>query len=162
MITAIILVTLLFIGFYKLIALSSLKITAFAVDFLLIFIYTTTFMHGVLSVKISSGYVVYFWDIVFGILAMGIYGFLILLIHRVVPIVSKGLNYFITFLGVFVAIRLATSFATSFINIFNSNFKPTDHIQLLNNVTVDKVVYIFLAILIAIPVWNVRMEKLNS
>ncbi|WP_179939776.1 hypothetical protein [Gemelliphila palaticanis] len=86
MIPAVILITLLFIGFYKLIALSSLKITVFAVDFLLIFIYTTTFMHSEVSVKISSGYVVYFWDIVFGILAMGIYGFLILLIHRLLPI----------------------------------------------------------------------------
>lgn len=162
MIPAIILVTLLFVGLYKLIALLSLKITAFAVDFLLIFIYTTTFMHSAVSVKISSGYVVYFWDIVFGILAMGIYGFLILLIHRLLPIVSKVLNYFITFIGVSVAISLATSFATSFINIFNSNFKPTNHILLLNNVTADKVVYIVIAILIAIPVWNVRMEKLNS
>lgn len=162
MIPTIILITLLFIGLYKFVALSSLKITAFTVNFLIIFIYTTTFMHGAVSVKISSDYVVYFWDIVFGILAMGIYGFLILLIHRLIPFVSKGLNYFITFIGVSVAIRLATSFATSFINVFNSNFKPTNHIQLLNNVTADKIVYILIAILIAIPVWNVRMEKLNS
>ena len=84
------------------------------------------------------------------------------MICRLVSILSKGLNYFITFIGVSVTIRLATSFTTSFINIFNSNFKPKDHIQLLNNVIADKVVYLVIAILIAILVWNLGMEKLNS
>lgn len=34
--------------------------------------------------------------------------------------------------------------------------------MLLNNVTVDKVVYLVITMLTSILVWNVRMEKLNS
>ncbi|WP_249963712.1 hypothetical protein [Histophilus somni] len=68
----------------------------------------------------------------------------------------------ISFVGVSVAIPLAISFATSFINMINSNVKATVHIQLLNNATADKIVYIVIFILLAIPVWKIRMEKLNS
>lgn len=153
---------ILFLRVFSLIALYSVKITAFAIDFFLIFFFTIYYIHGLVSVKISSGNAVYFWDFVFGLLAVIIYGVVILFIHHIFPIVSKVLNYVISFLGVSAAIPLAISFATTLINMINSNVKSTEHIQLLNNATADKIVYIVIAILISIPVWNVRMQKLNS
>lgn len=162
MIGLLLLVLILFVGVFKIIALSSIKITAFAIDFFLIFFFTIYYLHGLVSVKISSGNAVYFWDFVLGLVAVVIYGVVILFIHHMFPNVSKVLNYVISFVGVSVAIPLAISFATSFINMINSNVKVTDHIQLLNNATADKIVYIVIFVLLAIPVWNIRMEKLNS
>lgn len=72
------------------------------------------------------------------------------------------LNYIISVIGVSVALPLAISFSTAVVNMFNSNIKATDHIQLLNNLTADNIVYIVIFVLFAIPVWNARMEKLNS
>lgn len=95
-------------------------------------------------------------------MAVGIYGFITLTIHHLLPKISKVLNYIISVIGVSVAIPLAISFFTAVVNMFNSNIKATNHIQLLNNPTADKIVYIVIFVLLAIPVWNIRMEKLNS
>ncbi|NEW62320.1 hypothetical protein GMA11_07065 [Granulicatella sp. zg-ZJ] len=76
--------------------------------------------------------------------------------------VSKMLNYVISVIGLSVVIPLAISFSTAVINMFNSNIKATDHMQLLNNTIADKIVYILVIVLLAIPVWNSKIEKLNS
>lgn len=162
MIGVVLIVLILFFGLYKLIALSSVKFTAFAIDFLLIFFYTIYYLHNLVSVKISSGYAIYFWDFVFGLIAIGIYGSIILTIHHLFPTISKVLNYIISVIGVSVAVPLAISFATATINMFNSNIKTTEHIQLLNNDLADKIVYIVIFVLLAIPVWQTRMEKLDN
>jgi putative conjugative transposon membrane protein len=153
MIGLLLLVLILFVGMFKLIALFSIKITAFAIDFFLIFFFTILYyLHWLISVKILSGNAVYFWDFVLGLVAVVIYGVVILFIHHMFPNVSKILNYVISFMGVSVVIPLAISFATSFINMINSNVKATNHIQLFNNATADKIVYIVMFILLAIPV----------
>lgn len=162
MIGLLLLVLILFIRVFELIALSSIKITAFTIDFFLIFFFTIYYLHGLISVKISSGNAVCFWNFVFGLVAVVIYGVVILFIHHIFPNVSKELNYVISFVRVSVAIPLAISFATLFIKMINSNVKTTDNIQLLNNATAVKIVYIVIFILLAIPVWKIRMEKLNS
>lgn len=162
MLFILLLILMLFVGIYKFIAISSVKVAAFTIDFFLVFFYTIYYLHGLVSVRISSGNVVYFWDVVFGLISVGIYGFIILTIHHLLPKLSKVLNYIISVVGVSVAIPLAISFSTAVVNMFNSNIRATNHIQLLNNPTADKIVYIVIFVLLAIPVWNVRMEKLNS
>lgn len=54
MIGLLLLVLILFVGLFKLIALSSIKITAFGIDFFLIFFFDIYYLYGLLSVKISS------------------------------------------------------------------------------------------------------------
>lgn len=82
MIVVLLLILILFVGIYKLIAISSIKVAVFAIDFFLVFFYTIYYLHGLVSVRISSGNVVYFWDCVFGIIAVAIYSFIILTIHH--------------------------------------------------------------------------------
>lgn len=89
MLVVLLLILMLFVGIYKFIAVSSIRIVALEVDFFLIFFYTIYFLHDLISVKIASGNVVYFWDIVFGLLAVGIYCFIILTIHHFLPKLSK-------------------------------------------------------------------------
>lgn len=97
---------------------------------MLIFNYNTHHINNSIFSKISSANSIYLFHAIFGMISVVVYIFLILLIHHTFPIISKIINYFISFFGIYVSFAVVVDFITSLINLFNSAVKPTTHIQL--------------------------------
>ena len=72
-------IAILFIKLYKNITLFSFKTLAFGVDFFVIFFYSIYFFHTNVSVKLVDGKLQYLLNAGVGILAILMYGLLILL-----------------------------------------------------------------------------------
>lgn len=152
----------LFIKFYAFVLLNSVKIMTFVPDMILIVFYTIYFLHGMVSVKISSGNIVYIWDVVFAILAVVNYMFLLVFIHKKLSIVSNILNYIVAYIGISIVVPFLTDLISAFVNSIYPNIKHTTHIMLLNNPIADQVLYQAIYLLLAIWVYRIRMKKLNS
>ena len=75
------------------------KISLFALDKLVVFIASWYYTHHYFSVKFSSGYAMYFWDVLAAILAVIIYSALFKMIHRKLGLLGKILNFAISFLS---------------------------------------------------------------
>ncbi|MBY4977245.1 hypothetical protein [Streptococcus suis] len=110
-------------------AKTSVKLTCFAIDFVAVFIYTIYLLHGPVSSKISSGNMIYFWDVLFGLTSIVVYSFLMLLLTIYLPKVSKIINFVIVYFGVGIGICLAIDFITSLLSILNSNIEATYRLQ---------------------------------
>ena len=65
------------------------KISLFALDKLVVFIASWYYTHHYFSVKFSSGYAMYFWDVLAAILAVIIYSALFKMIHRKLGLLGK-------------------------------------------------------------------------
>lgn len=102
----------------------------------------------------------YFWDVLFGLASVVVYGFLMLLLTIYLPKVSKIINFVIVYFGVGIGICLATDFITSLLSIFNSNIEATYRLQFLNNDLANDVFYYVQFLFVSIPVWKKRMDYL--
>ncbi len=71
----------LYLGVILFAGATFVKISLFAMDKLVVFIASWYYTHHYFSVKFSSGYAIYFWDVLAAILAVVIYSVLFKIIH---------------------------------------------------------------------------------
>ena len=130
------------------------KISLFALDKLVVFIASWYYTHHYFSVKFSSGYAMYFWDVLAAILAVIIYSALFKMIHRKLGLIGKILNFAISFLSsMTVYCILVNGFIT----------KGTDYfLPLLNHDIANQVVNYIIITIIALVVWKRREEFLEE
>ncbi len=94
-----ILLFLLFI-LYKISKMVS-KTVAVLVDFLFLGGFTVYSLHKLISVKIASGYAVYFWDILFFIVSCVLYYIVLNYLVINFPRIAAFINYIISWIGTF-------------------------------------------------------------
>ena len=81
MIVIFIALIILYLGVILFVGTTFVKISLFAMDKLAVFIVSWYYTHHYFSIKFSSGYAVYFWDILAAIVAVVLYSVLFKLIH---------------------------------------------------------------------------------
>jgi len=123
-------------------------------DKLVVFIASWYYTHHYFSVKFSSGYAIYFWDVLAAILAVIIYSALFKMIHRKLGLIGKILNFAISFLSsMTVYCILVNAFIT----------KETDYfLPLLNHDIANQAVNYIIITIIALVVWRRREDFLEE
>ena len=155
-------IAILFVKLYKNITLFSFKTLAFEVDFFVIFFYSIYFFHPNVSVKLVDGKLQYLLNAGIGILAILMYGLLILFINDTFPTISNALNLFIAFVGVSVAVPFAIGLLSPVIQIFIHGFTFNGDIVLSQNHMLSLFLKYMVFGLIALPVWRYRISKLEE
>lgn len=155
-------IAILFVKLYKNITLFSFKTLAFGVDFFVIFFYSIYFFHPNVSVKLVDGKLQYLLNAGVGILAMLIYGLLILFINDTFPVISNALNLFIAFVGVSVAVPFAIGLLSPVIQIFITDFTFNGDVVLSQNHMLNLFLKYMIFALITLPVWRYRISKLEE
>ena len=128
------------------------KISLFAMDKLAVFIASWYYTHHYFSIKFSSGYAVYFWDILAAIVAVVLYSVLFKLIHDKFGLIGKILNLAISF---FSSMTVYCILVHGFITNEKSYFLP-----LLNNDLANQVVNYIIIGIISLVVWKRREDYL--
>ena len=128
------------------------KISLFALDKLVVFIASWYYTHHYFSVKFSSGYAMYFWDVLAAILAVIIYSDLFKMIHRKLGLLGKILNFAISFLS---SMTVYCILVNGFVTNEKSYFLPLLKYDFMNRV----VNYIIITI-ISLVVWKRREDYL--
>ena len=128
------------------------KISLFALDKLVVFIASWYYTHHYFSIKFSSGYAVYFWDILAAIVAVVLYSVLFKLIHDKFGLIGKILNLAISF---FSSMTVYCILVHGFITNEKSYFLP-----LLNNDLANQVVNYIIIGIISLVVWKRREDYL--
>lgn len=128
------------------------KLSLFALDKLVVFIASWYYTHLYFSVKFSSGYAMYFWDVLAAILAVIIYSALFKMIHRKLGLIGKILNFAISFLS---SMTVYCILVNGFVTNEKSYFLPLLKYDFMNRV----VNYIIIAI-ISLVVWKRREDYL--
>ena len=155
-------ILVLFIKLYKNITLLSFKTMAFGIDFFVILFYTIYFFHPNIAARLVEGKLQYLLDAVAGILAIVLYGLLILFINDTLPKVSNILNLFITFIGVGIALPFTIGLLTPVIQIFIKGFTFNGEIILSQNHMLSLFLKYLMLGIITLPVWRYRMSKLEE
>ena len=155
-------IAILFVKLYKNITLFSFKTLAFEVDFFVIFFYSIYFFHPNVSVKLVDGKLQYLLNAGIGILAILMYGLLILFINDTFPVISNALNLFIAFVGVSIAVPFAIGLLSPVIQIFIHGFTFNGDIVLSQNHMLSLFLKYMIFGLITLPVWRYRMSKLEK
>lgn len=155
-------IAILFMKLYKNITLFSFKTLAFGIDFFVILFYSIYFFHPNLAVKLVDGKMQYLLDAGVGILAILIYGLLILFINDTFPMISSALNLFITFVGVSMAVPFAIGLLSPLIQIFIHGFTFNGDIVLSQNHMLSLFLKYMIFGLITLPIWRYRMSKLEE
>ena len=155
-------IAILFMKLYKNITLFSFKTLAFGVDFFIVFFYSIYFFHPNVSVKLVEGKLQYLLNAGIGILAILIYGLLILFINDTFPMISNALNLFIAFVGVSIAVPFAIGLLSPVIQIFIHGFTFNGDIVLSQNHMLSLFLKYMVFGLIALPVWRYRISKLEE
>ena len=155
-------IAILFIKLYKNITLFSFKTLAFGIDFFVILFYSIYFFHPNVAVKFANGKMQYLLDTGAGILAIIIYGLLILFINDTFPMISNVLNLFMAFIGVCMAVPFAIGLLTPVIQIFIHGFTFNGDIVLSQNHMLSLFLKYVIFGLITLPVWRYRMSKLEE
>jgi hypothetical protein len=135
---------------------------AFGVDFFVIFFYSIYFFHPNVSVKLVDGKMQYLLDVGVGILAILIYGLLILFINDTFPMISNALNLFIAFVGVSMAVPFAIGLLSPIVQIFIHDFTFNGDIVLSQNHMLSLFLKYMIFGLITLPIWRYRMSKLEE
>ena len=130
------------------------KISLFAMDKLAVFIASWYYTHHYFSAKFSSGYAVYFWDILAAIVAVVLYSVLFKLIHDKFVLIGKILNLAISF---FSSMTVYCILVHGFITNEKSYFLP-----LLNNDLANQVVNYIIIGIISLVVWKRREDYLTE
>jgi galactitol-specific phosphotransferase system IIC component len=104
----------------------------------------------------------YLLDAGAGILAIIIYGLLILFINDTFPMVSNALNLFIAFVGVSIAVPFAIGLLSPVIQIFIHGFTFNGDIILSQNHMLSLFFKYMIFGLITLPIWRYRMNKLEE
>lgn len=155
-------IAILFIKLYKNITLFSFKTLAFGVDFFVIFFYSIYFFHPNVSVKLVDGKLQYLLNAGVGILAILMYGLLILFINDTFPVISNALNLFIAFVGVSIAVPFAIGLLSPVIQIFITDFTFNGDVVLSQNHMLSLFLKYMIFGLITLPVWRYRISKLEE
>ena len=152
MIVIFIALIILYLGVILFVGTTFVKISLFAMDKLAVFIASWYYTHHYFSVKFSSGYAVYFWDILVAIVAVVLYSVLFKLIHDKFGLIGKILNLAISF---FSSMTVYCILVHGFITNEKSYFLPLLNYDLANQV----VNYIIIGI-ISLVVWKRREDYL--
>ena len=155
-------IAILFVKLYKNITLFSFKTLAFGVDFFIVFFYSIYFFHPNVSVKLVEGKLQYLLNAGIGILAILIYGLLILFINDTFPMISNALNLFIAFVGVSIAVPFAIGLLSPVIQIFIHGFTFNGDIVLSQNHMLSLFLKYMIFGLIELPVWRYKINKLEE
>ncbi|RRD92761.1 conjugal transfer protein [Clostridiales bacterium COT073_COT-073] len=145
---------ILYLGVILFAGATFVKLSLFALDKLVVFIASWYYTHHYFSVKFSSGYAIYFWDVLAAILAVIIYSILFQIIHRKFKVLGKILNLAISF---FSSMTVYCILVHGFITNEKSYFLP-----LLNNNLMNQVVNYIIITIIALVVWKRREEFLEE
>ena len=143
---------ILYLGVILFVGTTFVKISLFAMDKLAVFIASWYYTHHYFSIKFSSGYAVYFWDILAAIVAVVLYSVLFKLIHDKFVLIGKILNLAISF---FSSMTVYCILVHGFITNEKSYFLP-----LLNNDLVNQVVNYIIIGIISLVVWKRREDYL--
>ena len=152
MIVIFIALIILYLGVILFVGTTFVKISLFAMDKLVVFIASWYYTHHYFSVKFSSGYAVYFWDILAAIVAVVLYSVLFKLIHDKFGLIGKILNLAISF---FSSMTVYCILVNGFITNEKSYFLP-----LLNNDLANQVVNYIIIGIISLVVWKRREDHL--
>lgn len=152
MIVIFIALTILYLGVILFVGTTFVKISLFAMDKLAVFIASWYYTHHYFSVKFSSGYAVYFWDILAAIVAVVLYSVLFKLIHDKFGLIGKVLNLAISF---FSSMTVYCILVHGFITNEKSYFLP-----LLNNDLANQVANYIIIGIISLVVWKRREDYL--
>ena len=143
---------ILYLGVILFVGTTFVKISLFAMDKLAVFIASWYYTHHYFSIKFSSGYAVYFWDILAAIVAVVLYSVLFKLIHDKFGLIGKTLNLAISF---FSSMTVYCILVHGFITNEKSYFLP-----LLNNDLANQVVNYIIIGIISLVVWKRREDYL--
>ena len=152
MIVIFIVLIILYLGVILFVGTTFVKISLFAMDKLAVFIASWYYTHHYFSVKVSSGYAVYFWDILAAIVAVVLYSVLFKLIHDKFVLIGKILNLAISFVS---SMTVYCILVHGFITNEKSYFLP-----LLNNDLANQVVNYIIIGIISLVVWKRREDYL--
>ena len=152
MIVIFIALIILYLGVILFVGTTFVKISLFAMDKLAVFIASWYYTHHYFSIKFSSGYAVYFWDILAAIVAVVLYSVLFKLIHDKFGLIGKILNFAISFLS---SMTVYCILIHGFITNEKSYFLP-----LLNNDLANQVVNYIIIDIISLVVWKRREDYL--
>ena len=152
MIVIFIALIILYLGVILFVGTTFVKISLFAMDKLAVFIASWYYTHHYFSAKFSSGYAVYFWDILAAIVAVVLYSVLFKLIHDKFGLIGKILNLAISF---FSSMTVYCILVHGFITNEKSYFLP-----LLNNDLANQVVNYIIIGIISLVVWKRREDYL--
>lgn len=152
MIVIFIALIILYLGVILFVGTTFVKISLFAMDKLAVFIASWYYTHHYFSIKFSSGYAVYFWDILSAIVAVVLYSVLFKLIHDKFGLIGKILNLAISF---FSSMTVYCILVNGFITNEKSYFLP-----LLNNDLANQVVNYIIIGIISLVVWKRREDYL--
>ena len=152
MIVIFIALIILYLGVILFVGTTFVKISLFAMDKLAVFIASWYYTHHYFSIKFSSGYAVYFWDILAAIVAVVLYSVLFKLIHAKFGLIGKILNLAISF---FSSMTVYCILVNGFITNEKSYFLP-----LLNNDLANQVVNYIIIGIISLVVWKRREDYL--
>ena len=143
---------ILYLGVILFVGATFVKISLFALDKLVVFIASWYYTHHYFSVKFSSGYAIYFWDIWAAILAVIVYSVMFQIIQKNFKVVGKMLNLAISF---FSPMTVYCILVHGFITNEKSYFLP-----LLNNSFINQVVNYIIISIISLVVWKRREDYL--
>ena len=152
MIVIFIALIILYLGVILFAGATLVKISLFALDKLVVFIASWYYTHHYFSVQFSSGYAIYFWNVLAAILAVVIYSVLFQFIHKRFNLLGKLLNLAISF---FSSMTVYCILVHGFITNEKSYFLPLLNHSLMN----QGVNYIIIAI-ISLVVWKRREDYL--
>ena len=152
MIVIFIALIILYLGVILFVGTTFVKISLFAMDKLAVFIASWYYTHHYFSIKFSSGYAVYFWDILAAIVAVVLYSVLFKLIHDKFGLIGKILDLAISF---FSSMTVYCILVHGFITNEKSYFLP-----LLNNDLANQVVNYIIIGIISLVVWKRREDYL--
>lgn len=152
MIVIFIALIILYLGVILFVGTTFVKISLFAMDKLAVFIASWYYTHHYFSIKFSSGYAVYFWDILSAMVAVVLYSVLFKLIHDKFGLIGKILNLAISF---FSSMTVYCILIHGFITNEKSYFLP-----LLNNDLANQVVNYIIIGIISLVVWKRREDYL--
>ncbi|MFJ9231058.1 hypothetical protein [Bacillus mobilis] len=120
------------------------KTVAVLVDFLFLGGFTAYSLHKAVSVKIASGYAVYFWDILFFIVSCVLYYIVLNYLVINFPRIAAFINYIISWIGTFLVYTI--------ICIILIGNLP----KLLNNEFFSQLTNIIIISILAIITFNIR------
>ena len=152
MIVIFIALIILYLGVILFVGTTFVKISLFAMDKLAVFIASWYYTHHYFSIKFSSGYAVYFWDILAAIVAVVLYSVLFKLIHDKFGLIGKILNLAISF---FSSMTVYCILVHGFITNEKSYFLP-----LLNNDLANQLANYIIIGIISLVVWKRREDYL--
>ncbi len=131
-----------------------LKICLFTFDKLAIFVAVAMNTHKYFSVNVASGKAVYFWDIVAGILAIGIYIVIFKLVRKKFYLAGKILNFVISFFSAYIVYFMLVNTFVTHGEIY--------YLPLLNNSVMNSIVNWILVFVLSGVIWIKREEYLSE